>query len=165
MAVPSNLIHADDLEWKDQEHKGKVLFRRRMLAKAAGGEKIGCSQYDIPPGGKLWPYHYHYGNEEAIFVLSGAGKVRLPDGEHPLAPGDYVALPVGPSSAHRVMAQDDQGIVVLIFSTMVSPEVAVYPDSQKIGVSAKAIPGEEGDRGVRKIVLHDSGVDYWQDED
>ncbi|MCH8327811.1 MAG: cupin domain-containing protein [Candidatus Marinimicrobia bacterium] len=165
MTVPANLIHADDLGWKDQEHNGKVRFRRRMLAKAAGGDKIGCSQYDIPPGGKLWPYHYHYGNEEAIYVLSGAGKVRLPDGEYPLVPGDYVALPPGPSSAHRVTADDDTGVVVLIFSTMISPEVAIYPDSQKIGIFAKGIAGEEGDRGVRQIVTRDSGVDYWQDED
>ena len=165
MDTPANLVHSDEIEWKQQEHNGKKLFRRRKLAQAAGGDKIGCSQYEIPPGGRLWPYHYHYGNEEAIFVLSGSGKLRLPDGEYPLAPGDYVSLKTGPAGAHRVMAADDEAVVVLIFSTMISPEVAYYPDSKKIGVFARPVKGQDGDRGIAQFVPHDGGVDYWQGEE
>ncbi len=56
----------------------------------AGGKRLGCSLYELPPGKKSWPYHYHTGNEEAIFVLEGGG-----GDERTLESGDYAAFPVG----------------------------------------------------------------------
>jgi hypothetical protein len=39
----------------------------------AGGEKLGCSLYEVPLGRRAWPCHYHRANEEAIHVLYGSG--------------------------------------------------------------------------------------------
>lgn len=30
---------------------------------AAEGEQLGCSLYDLLPGIRSWPYHYHTANE------------------------------------------------------------------------------------------------------
>lgn len=38
---------------------------------------IGTSLYKLLPGNKAFPFHCHYGNEEAIFILSGNGTLRL----------------------------------------------------------------------------------------
>jgi uncharacterized cupin superfamily protein len=56
----------------------------------------------VPPGGRAWPYHYHLGNEEAIYVLIGSGTLRLGEREVTLSRGDYVGLPVEEAGAHQI---------------------------------------------------------------
>jgi uncharacterized cupin superfamily protein len=74
-----------------------------------------------------------------------------------LEPGDTVCFPEGPDGAHKVTNPEDatEDVRVLMISTLNEPSVAVYPDSDKLGVFA-------GD--YRLMVKRDSGVDYWQGE-
>jgi uncharacterized cupin superfamily protein len=143
-----------------------TAFRRQKLAAAAGGEELGCSLYEVPPGGATWPYHYHTGNEEALFVLDGRGTLRTPDGEFPLESGDYAAFPAAEEGAHRLTVPDDADgpLRYLMMSTMADPDVTVYPDSGKVGVFAGAPPGGDGDRTVHGYYRTADAVDYWTDE-
>ena len=84
----------DGVEWRDYD-RGEIGFRRKELSTAASAdrasdEELGCSLYELPPGKRSWPYHYHTGNAEAAYVLSGSGFVRrLGDGgENDDDPGD-----------------------------------------------------------------------------
>jgi uncharacterized cupin superfamily protein len=164
-------INQSSIEWTETE-RGPTRFRRRRLADAAGGDELGASLYELPPGGKSWPYHYHTGNEEAIYVLDGAGTLRIGTGEddegerHPLRAGDYVALPSGPESAHRVENDGAEPLRFLAVSTMCDPDVTVYPDSGKIGVYAGSPPGGDADeRIVEGYYAREGTVDYWLDEE
>ena len=157
-------VNADDVE-RVRTERGETAFDRRKLAAAAGGEEIGCSLYEIPAGRRSWPYHYHTGNEEALFVLDGRGTLRL-DGERvPLEPNDYVALPANERSGHRVVNDSDGTLRYLAVSTMNDPDVTVYPDSGKVGVFAGSPPGGEGERTVHGYYREADAVDYWDDEE
>ena len=69
-------INESDLDW--DEHEGvDGDFRQKQLGAAAGSERLGCSLYELPPGAQPWSYHYHAANEEALYVLSGTGTLRL----------------------------------------------------------------------------------------
>ena len=169
-------VNESSLSWVETE-RGPTRFRRKRLADAAGGEDLGASLYEIPPGGKSWPYHYHTGNEEALYVLSGEGTLRVGDGEqadeseetderHPVRAGDYVAFPAGPESAHRIENDGDDPLRFLVLSTMRDPDVTVYPDSGKIGVYAGSPPGgEPEERTVNGYYPRDGTVDYWEGEE
>ncbi|WP_435067877.1 cupin domain-containing protein [Haloplanus sp. C73] len=158
-------MHVDetDLDWESID-EGETRFRRKRLAAAAGGERLGCSLYELPPGTKSWPFHYHTGNEEAIYVLSGSGQLRTADGVRPLESGAYVALPEGEAGAHRVSNDGDEPLRYLAMSTMDDPDVTVYPESEKIGVYAGSPPGSEEPRTVAGYYRRDDDVDYWLDE-
>jgi uncharacterized cupin superfamily protein len=67
-------VNRNDLEWTPISQESDL--ERKKLGAAAGSEQIGCSLYRLPDGGKSWPYHYHTGNEEALFVLDGTGMLR-----------------------------------------------------------------------------------------
>ncbi|WP_135822514.1 cupin domain-containing protein [Halostella litorea] len=156
-------VNADDVE-RTRTERGETAFDRRKLAAAAGGEEIGCSLYEIPPGRRSWPYHYHTGNEEAIFVLDGRGTLRL-DGERvPLEPDDYVALPAGERGGHRVVNDSEGTLRYLAMSTMAEPDVTVYPDTGKVGVFAGSPPGGEDERTVHGYFREGDAVDYWDEE-
>jgi uncharacterized cupin superfamily protein len=122
-----------------------------------GATMLGASIYDLPVGQSICPYHYEYGNEEWLLVLDGRPTLRHHEGEEELAPGDVVCFPIGPEGAHKVTNRTDAPVRVLILSTKIEPAVAVYPDSDKIGVW----PGDKRDH---ILVRRESVVDYWDRE-
>lgn len=160
------LIDSERLDWATLEH-GDTQFRRKRLAVAAGGEDLGCSLYELPPGRKSWPYHYHEGNEEAIFVLAGEGTLRLDGDEYPLTGGDYAALPTGEGGAHRVINDGDSNrpLRYLVVSTMRVPDLTVYPDSEKVGIFAGEAPGSGNEPTLKGFYRLTDTVDYWEGEE
>lgn len=157
-------VNADDLEWTDYNH-GDRQFRRKQLGVAADGEDIGTSLYEVPAGKRMWLRHYHEGNEEAVFVLSGTGTLWLgPDAtEHRLEAEDYVALPAGKASTHEIAAGED-GLRLLMYSTMNDPDITVYPDRGMVGLYGGAPPGGNSDeRSISTYLDRDTEVDYWED--
>jgi len=133
-------VNAADLEWSETD-ADRMRFRRKKLAIAAGGEDLGCSLYELDPGDGAWPYHYHYANEEALFVLAGGGLLRVDDGEHRLAAGDYAAFPTGAEGGHRVVNDGDEILRYLVFSTMCDVDVMRYPDGEAVGAMGGGGPG------------------------
>jgi uncharacterized cupin superfamily protein len=157
-------VNADDMRWETLE-EGTMEFKRKKLAEAAGGTQIGCSLYEIPPGQKAWPYHYHTGNEESVFVLNGNGALRLDEEMIRLGEGEYVALPADEQGAHRIINDSDESLTYLMISTMNEPDVTVYPDSEKFGVYVGSPPGSSGKRDLHGYYRLDDDVDYWLDEE
>ena len=45
--------------------------RARQLGPLIGAERLGATVYELPEGQSTCPYHYEYGREEWLFVLSG----------------------------------------------------------------------------------------------
>lgn len=157
-------INIEDGEWTEQQ-KGETAFKRKKLSEAADGERIGCSLYEIPPGRRSWPYHYHTKNEEAIFVLDGTGTLRLGTEQLTISEGEYIALPANEEGAHRIINDSDERLRYLMFSTMDEPDITVYPDSGKIGVYAGSPPGSAENRTVEGYYPRDEDVDYWFGEE
>ena len=135
---------------------GAVLEGRLDVARAVGSTATAMFVYQLAAGESSSPYHYEY-EEEWLIVLGGRVTVRHPEGEDVLGPGDVVCFGVGPGGAHRLTNATDETARVLMVSTMVEPSVAVYPDSDKIGVW----PGDDRDH---VIVRRGSAVDYYDGE-
>jgi uncharacterized cupin superfamily protein len=157
-------VNADDLEWSETNEPG-TRFRRKQIGGAAGAEELGVSLYELPAGERGWPLHYHTGNEEGFYVLAGEGRVRTgPEGEvsHPVEPGDYVACPPDECGAHQLVNTGEEPLRFLAVSTMNEPDVAVYPESDSVGIFVDTPPGGDGDRPVSGFFPLDEAVDYWE---
>jgi len=98
-----------------------------------GAETLFGGLFELPPGQSGRPYHYESA-EEWLLVLEGRPTLRHADGEDELAPGDLVRFPAGPDGAHKITNRGDANARLLLVSTRTSPAVAVYPDSDKIGI-------------------------------
>jgi len=165
--------NADEGEWTEID-RGATRFRRKRLASAARGgapapdDGVGASLYELPGGARAWPYHYHAGNEEALFVLDGTGMVRGPDGEERLAPGDFVLFPTGPEGAHRVVNDGDERLRYLVVSTMRDPDVTVYPDAEAVGAFVGSPPGGDEsarDRDAAGFYPRGERLEFWEEVD
>ena len=168
MPTRPNVVSEDELGWSEHLHGEKFGYRRRQLGSAAGGQRLGCSLYEVSPGRTAFPRHYHLANEEAIYVLEGSGTLRIgQEGEEvEVSQGDYVALPVGADGAHQLVNSSDAALRYLCFSTMVEPDVMVYPDSGKVSVFGGAAPGgPKEERTFARFLRDDAEVGYYDNED
>jgi uncharacterized cupin superfamily protein len=166
MANHPSVVSDGDLEWNEQSHGAKFGYRRKQLSSAAGGEKLGSSLYEVPPGRRAWPYHYHLANEEAIYVLEGSGMLRIGGEEVQVSKGDYVALSARAEGAHQLVNSSEVVLRYLCFSTMLEPDVMVYPDSRKVGVFGGAAPGGPKEkRTFSKFLQGDAEVGYYDGEE
>ncbi|RXK49538.1 cupin domain-containing protein [Halorientalis pallida] len=158
-------INESELDWKTYDNDAATFHRKELGAAVEAGD-LGCSLYEMPPGTRAWPYHYHTANEEAIYVLAGEGLLRAEDGEHDLQAGDFVTLPADESGGHRVVNDGDDTLRYLMVSTMNEPDVTIYPEMEKFGVYVGSPPGGRDERTFEGYYPMDDEVEYWPgDED
>ena len=151
-----NLLHGP---LEEEGWRPNYAARGVRVTDEVGGEKIGASLYELEPGRTLFPYHFHYANEEWLLVVAGTPTLRSPEGEQALRPGDVVVFPVGPEGAHQVRNDSEEAVRVLLLSTLIFPEVPVYPDSDKIGTRPVEVGGDD-----RLNFVRGDAVDYWHGE-
>lgn len=103
----------------------------------AGGEKIGATVYELPPGATGGLYHFHHGHEEMIVILKGTVTLRTTEGEYDLREGEIVLFPCGAAGVHQTINRTSSPTRHLIVSNLTSPEVVEYPDTGQISVMAR----------------------------
>jgi uncharacterized cupin superfamily protein len=141
---------------REQERPG---WRKKSLGvgRRLGRELLGASLYELPPGEKTSPYHFHWGQEEWLLVIAGRPMLRTPGGERELAPGELVAFPRGPDGAHLLRNDSREPARLLMLSSPVQYDVCEYPDSRKVAAFG---PGHES-----RIFPIDAAVDYFEGEE
>jgi len=149
-------LYDSPLQEESKEPPG-FCWQATTFGPLIGASLLGATIYGLEPGESICPYHYEYGNEEWLLVATGRPTLRDPNGEHQLEPGDVVCFSEGPDGAHQVFNRTDEPLRVVMLSTKDEPAVAVYPDSDKIGVW----PGSRDDH---VMVRRTSRVDYWDGE-
>lgn len=130
---------------------------RADIGRAVGAEALAAKVYEVPAGESVCPYHYEY-EEEWLLVLDGTVVVRTPAEEAELLRGEMICFARGPAGAHKVSNRGEAVARVVMFSSAREPAVAVYPDSDKIGVW----PGNPDDELMLRRA--DGNVDYWDGE-
>ena len=137
------------------EHEGYEYFRRKFIS-FGGAKNTLVSVYEIPPGKAAYPYHFHYKNEETFYILSGEGILRTPAGGRRVAAGELLFFPVGPEGAHILTnCSKTEMLSYIDFDVVHDIDIAVYPDSDKIGIWGK---------GINKIYPRSADVDYYEGE-
>ncbi|WP_254763463.1 cupin domain-containing protein [Natrinema marinum] len=155
-------VNESAIDWKAYERE-ETMFRRKELSSAVDADDLGCSLYELPPGRRSWPYHYHTANEEAIYVLAGDGQLRTEEGLEPLTAGDFVTLPADESGGHRLVNDGEETLRYLAISTMNEPDVTIYPEMEKFGVFVGSPPGGRDERSFHGYYNIDDETSYWDE--
>jgi len=149
-------VFGEDFEYDASDPDGYRSGVARV-GKAAGGKALAIKVFELPPGESVCPYHYEY-EEEWLLVLDGAVILRTPEGEERLERGELICFAPGPAGAHKATNPGRQASRIMMFSSAHEPAVAVYPDSDKLGVWT---PGGEDSAMLRR---ENGNVDYWDGE-
>jgi len=151
-----NLFHGETAA--DDSDPPGFGARSAQLAPKFGASRLAMTVYDLPPGQAICPYHFHWGDEEWLIVVSGTPTVRTPDGDQTLQAGDVVCFKVGPEGAHRVYNASEDDARLTLFSNKHEFGIIEYPDSDKIGVW-----GREND-ALDHVIRRSPDLDYWDGE-
>ena len=119
-----------------REHPG-FRARRARLGRQAGAERLGLSLWELPPGEAAYPFHFHLAEEELLVVLEGSPSLRTGEGWRRLDRGEVVAFPRGEAGAHQLHNDSGETVRFLAISTSGEPDIVLYPDSAKVGVSER----------------------------
>lgn len=136
MDKPNKVLHAqiESLERKHvDDHSGYEFYRRRLMDRGDSGRCL-VSVYEIPPGKSAYPYHYHLKDEEVFYIISGEGTLRTPGGERTVRAGELIFFPAGEGGAHKLTNTGRETLTYIDFDAVNDLDVAVYPDSGKLGV-------------------------------
>jgi uncharacterized cupin superfamily protein len=154
--MPRPNIFNAEFEYDESDPDGYRSGIARV-GQAAGGDELAVKLFELPPGQSLCPYHYEY-VEEWLLVLEGELELRVPSGEEQVARGDVVRFAPAPEGAHKLTNRGQAPARIVMFSSAREPAVAVYPDSDKIGVW----PGNEAD--TLMVRRADGQVGYFDGE-
>ena len=140
--------------------------RFAQIAAPLGATKLGCNLTVVPPGKKAWPHHVHHANDEMFVILAGEGTLRFGAERHAVRAGDVIVCPAGNTErAHQIITTSGAELRYHSISTKILPEIAEYPDSQKVGaLSMATAPGESSPRPFRLMGRLADSLDYYDGE-
>jgi uncharacterized cupin superfamily protein len=159
--------NVNDIDWAEMRHGERFHHRRKTLTPMDQPyvPKLGMSLYRLDPGKRSFPFHQHMANDEAILVTRGSGTLRYGADEIALVEGDYVHLPAASGSAHHMINSSDDTLEYYCLSSTITPEVVLYPDSNKLG-AISLLPSADGKERQRMAsFLRHERVEYWDGEE
>ena len=145
-------------EWDAENDRDGYRHRRAAIGpRLGGGDLLGGTLYELPPGESTWPYHYELGCEEWLVVVSGRPTLRTHDGERELAPGEVAAFPSGERGGHKLTNRTGGQCRVLLLSSKSPVAIVRYPDSGKTGLWTQS-------DGYIGLLRDRPQLDYWDGE-
>ena len=152
------LVRSNDLPFVSTIEKSRFSGTRKGLTPPEA--KLSAGMWELPPGKRSFPMHAHHVTEEAMYVISGNAKIRTPDGETAIGPGDYVSFTAG-GPAHQLVNDGKEKLVYLAFGVNVAGvDIVEYPDSGKIACSIGTGPDRK-----RFMFRAKDTVDYFEGEE
>jgi uncharacterized cupin superfamily protein len=145
-------------EWEGGRERPGWQWRYVSVAQRLGSQRIGAGLYELAPGQRTFPYHWHVVEEEWLIVLAGGPTLRTPEGERKLVPGDCAVFRRGPEGAHLIANDTDEPVRLLMLSAPDDGvgEICVYPDGGKVGIFGE---------NLRKILDENAELDYFHGEE
>ncbi|TMA13272.1 MAG: cupin domain-containing protein [Deltaproteobacteria bacterium] len=162
MAKHINIIHLSAVPVEQMKVPDGSAFggSRQRVGAAIGAKKLGYSFFAVPPGKAAFPFHLHHTNEEMIYIFEGEGILRLGKDEVQVSGGTFIAFPPGADHPHQLINTSNRDLRYLCVSTMEYPEIAEYPDSDKIGTYVTGA----SDGGFRALYRKEANVSYYDGE-
>lgn len=100
-----------------------------QLGKRVGVSQFGVNHVILEPGAMSSLRHWHEGEDEFVFVLSGQLVLIDEAGEHPLAAGDYAGFPAGAANGHHLANRSHAPAAALVMGARLrGTETIHYPD-------------------------------------
>jgi uncharacterized cupin superfamily protein len=101
---------------------------RQRLGDAGGLTQFGVNLLTLPPGAWSSQRHWHSGEDEFVYVLSGEVTLVTDKGEDVLRAGDCAAFPKNDSNGHHLINKSKTNATVLEVGTRAEVDVCQYPD-------------------------------------
>jgi uncharacterized cupin superfamily protein len=112
-----------------EPYRSRVLPReKRALGDALGLTQIGVNLTTLAPGTESSMRHWHWHEDELIFVVEGEVVLVTDEGEQTLTAGTYAAFPAGKPLGHQLVNRSGAPARYLEVSNRHPDDGATYSD-------------------------------------
>ncbi len=101
---------------------------RQRVGDAGGLTQFGVNLLRLPPGAWSSQRHWHSGEDEFVYVISGEVTLITNRGEEILRAGDCVAFPCSARDGHHLINRSDALVMCLEVGTRGRDDFVDYPD-------------------------------------
>lgn len=101
--------------------------RKRRLGDAFGLTRFGVNLTTLAPGAETALLHRHSGQEEFVYVLSGAPTLVTDEGEFAMGPGMCVGFRAASGPAHHLVNRTDADVRLLEIGDRGADDRCDYP--------------------------------------
>jgi uncharacterized cupin superfamily protein len=131
---PIKPVAIDSITWTEWSDVPRFAVRYRHLSLATIGDDyhVGVAIEELPSGMQTAPAHYHFLEEEHLYILEGSLTVRLGAGTHRMRAGDYICFPAGQKAGHCLINETDAPCRYVVIGENKANDVVVYTDSNKV---------------------------------
>jgi len=109
-------------------HKVAKDRARQRLGDAGGLTQFGVNLLTLPPGAWSSQRHWHSGEDEFVYVLSGEVTLITDKGEEVLRAGDCAAFPKNVPDGHHLINEGSAPVIVLEVGTRSNTDTCTYSD-------------------------------------
>jgi len=113
--------------------------RKRALGNVFGLSEFGVNHTVLDPGAASAQRHWHSGEDEFVYVISGTLTLVDDDGEKVLQAGDCAGFPAGRENGHMLINKSDGPAIYLEIGSRHAEDEVAYPD---IDLHGKKIDGD-----------------------
>jgi uncharacterized cupin superfamily protein len=107
-----------------------AVRNNKSIGDAVGLKNLGVHLITVAPGSRSTEYHFHYYEEECVYVLSGQGTVVIGDQSHKVGPGDFMGHPVN-KVPHEMINDGSEPLVCLVLGQRLAQDITDYPRQSK----------------------------------
>ncbi len=101
---------------------------RIRLGDVAGLTQFGINRLRLPPGAWSSQRHWHTGEDEFVYILSGEVVLVTDAGEEVLRAGDCAGFKANDGDGHHLQNRSGQDVVLLEIGSRVSTSIGHYSD-------------------------------------
>ncbi len=109
-------------------HEPCMNRTRKPLGDAGGLTQFGVNLLTLAPGVWSSQRHWHSGEDEFVYVLSGEVVLVTDQGEELLRAGDCAAFPKNDANGHQLVNKSKAVAQCLEIGTRTTDDVCLYPD-------------------------------------
>ncbi|MFI4934375.1 MAG: cupin domain-containing protein [Caulobacterales bacterium] len=115
------------------------------LARSLGITQFGVNHTTLEPGSISSLRHWHEGEDEFVYILSGELTLIDENGAHPLNAGDFAAFPAGVANAHHLANRSSAAASFLSIGARKRGEETIHYPDDDFG-PATVVRDDNGDR-------------------
>ena len=131
----------DNLEGLHKQHFLNPNARRinKSLGDLTGLNAIGFHIIEIEPGYESTELHYHYFEEECVYILHGVADAVIGDQVYRVEAGDFLGYRAG-GDPHKLINTGTENLKCIVVGQRLDHDVADYPNSGKRLFRDKGLP-------------------------
>lgn len=135
MSTDKYLIKSEEITKFEGEKKKHFLNPNAVCVNKSIGDLVGLTGIgvhimEIQPGHRSTEFHFHYREDECVFILSGEGLASIGDDTFPISEGDFLGYRKG-GLAHSIENTGSTTLRCIVVGERGDTDIVDYPKQGK----------------------------------